>query len=128
MLHRLELKYCNSPDEGTHNFSESEEDFWTEIEQTKREQKFNVSNLLSMYSVRDKVNILRLLLESRFAIPMCSKDTIELLRITQRLEEDIFLGEDLKLPRIAIISQVSFDSSAGKIMEDLFNLKNFSKN
>ncbi|XP_065574668.1 interferon-induced very large GTPase 1-like [Artemia franciscana] len=123
MLHRLELKYCNSPDEGTHNFSESEEDFWPETEQTKREQKFNVSNLLSMYSVRDKVNILRLLLESRFAIPICSKDIIELLRITQRLEENIFLGEDLKLPRIAIISQVTFDSSAGKIMEDLFNLK-----
>ncbi|KAK2701832.1 uncharacterized protein LOC136043180 [Artemia franciscana] len=50
MLHRLELKYCNSPDG-------SEEDFWPDIEQTKREQKFDVSNLLSMYSVRDKVNI-----------------------------------------------------------------------
>ncbi|KAK2709411.1 hypothetical protein QYM36_013169 [Artemia franciscana] len=123
MLHRLELNYCNSPVEGSNNFSQSEEDFWPKIEQITREQKFDVSNLLSMYSVTDKVNILRLLLESRFAIPICSKDTIELLRITQRLEEDIFLGEDLKLPRIAIISQVSFDSSAGKIMEDLFNLK-----
>ena len=106
MLHRLELKYCNSPDEGSNNFLESEKDFWPEIKRTKREQEFDVSTLLSMYSVRDKVNILRILLESRFAIPICSNDTIELLRITQRLEENIFLGEDLKLPQIAIISQV----------------------
>ncbi|XP_065574681.1 interferon-induced very large GTPase 1-like isoform X2 [Artemia franciscana] len=127
LLHRLELKYCNLPDEESNDFVESEEDFWPEMEPKIEEQKLNVSNLLSMYSLRDNINVLQLLLESRFAIPICSRDTLELLRITKWLDhtkEDIFLGEDLELPRIAVISEVkSFDSFTRNIMKDLFNLK-----
>ncbi|XP_065576708.1 uncharacterized protein LOC136037803 [Artemia franciscana] len=124
LLHRLGLSYHESCEEGSEDCSESEEDFYFEIKPTVKKKKYDIPMLLTMFSLRDTVSILQLLLESRFAIQICSKDTIELLRITQRLEEGIFLGEDKRLPRVAIISQVkSFDSFTGKVMEDLFNLK-----
>ncbi|KAK2706009.1 hypothetical protein QYM36_016136 [Artemia franciscana] len=117
LLRRLDLNFCDSSDG-------EEEDFFSQVEETSSSTNVDISKLLGIYSPKDNVKIIRLLLESRYAIPICNTEIIQLLRITQRLEDDEFLGEDLKLPRIAIISQVKkFQSSTGRIMEDIFNLK-----
>ncbi|KAK2703087.1 hypothetical protein QYM36_018370 [Artemia franciscana] len=117
LLHRLDLNFCDSSDG-------EEEDFFSQVEETSSSTNVDISKLLGIYSPKDNINIIRLLLESRYAIPICNTEIIQLLRITQRLEDDEFLAEDLKLPRIAIISQVKkFQSSAGRIMEEIFNLK-----
>ncbi|XP_065564372.1 uncharacterized protein LOC136029849 isoform X1 [Artemia franciscana] len=117
LLHRLDLDFSYPCDA-------EEEDFFSVMKETNKSKKINVCQLLSGYSIRGNINILRLLLESRYVIPICNLEIVELLRITQRIEDDVFLGEDLKLPRIAFISQVkNFDSHTGKIMEGLFNLR-----
>ncbi|XP_065583796.1 interferon-induced very large GTPase 1-like [Artemia franciscana] len=123
LLHRLELKYKNISTVKSKDSSDSEDDFYPKMKQTTKQKKYGISHLISMYSLRDKVSVLQLLLESRFAIPVFSKDTVELLRVTRRIEEDIFLGEDLNLPRIAVISQVKSFSFTGNILDRLFNLK-----
>ncbi|KAK2718414.1 hypothetical protein QYM36_005653 [Artemia franciscana] len=77
-----------------------EEDFFSVEKETNKSKKINIC-----YS--DK-----------------NLEIIELLRITQRIEDDVFLGEDLKLPCIALISQVkNFESHTGKVMEGFFNLR-----
>ncbi|KAK2706350.1 interferon-induced very large GTPase 1-like [Artemia franciscana] len=117
LLHRLDLDFSYPCDT-------EEEDFFSVMKETNKSKNINICQLFSGYSLRDNINILRLLLESRYAIPICNLEIVELLRITQRIEDDVFLGEDLKLPRIALISQVkNFDSHTGKIMEGLFNLR-----
>jgi hypothetical protein len=123
LLHRLELNYCEFSDEEQPDSLESE-DLWDEQIDTTKERKSDISILLNTYSPRDNINVLEFLLESRFCIPIYSKDTLELLRIAKRIEENIFLGVDLTLPRVAIISQVkSFETSTKHVMEELFNLK-----
>ena len=121
LFHRLDLNFCDSSDG-------EEEDFFSQVKETSSSTNVDISKLLGIYSPKDNVNIIRLLLESRYAIPICNTEIIQLLRIMQRLEDDEFLAEDLKLTRIAIISQVKkFQSSAGRIMEDIFNLKTLLK-
>ncbi|XP_065575282.1 uncharacterized protein LOC136036875 isoform X3 [Artemia franciscana] len=124
LLHRLELNYCDSSDEEQEDSLESAKDIRDTKKNTTRERKSDISILLNTYLPRDNINVIELLFESRFSIPIYSKDTLELLRIARRVEENTFLGVDLILPRVAIISQVKrIETSTKYVMEDLFNLK-----